>query len=102
MSPPRRALVSITSATAPLHFGNPTGMFISEAVHPFEVFRAAGFEVDIVSEKGTYTLDWLSQQPDFYSAKDRATFEDEGGEFRKKLDLLLTPDKVDAADVRLF
>jgi putative intracellular protease/amidase len=82
----RRAIIAITSATAPLHDGNPTGLFISEALHPFQVFKKAGFEVDLVSEKGTYVPDWLSLQPDFLSGEDKKQWEDESGEFRKKLD----------------
>jgi putative intracellular protease/amidase len=86
MTLPRRAVISITSATATLHGGNPTGLFISEALHPFQVFTAAGFEVDIVSEKGTYVADWLSLQPDFLGGEDKAQWEDVNSEFRKKLD----------------
>ena len=99
MSPPRRALICITSAVAPLHDGNPTGVFIEEALHPYNIFKAAGFEVEIVSEKGTYGVDWLSQQPDFYPSEDRKQFEDASSDFRKKLDAGLTPDKVDASKV---
>ena len=99
MSPPRRALISITSATATLHQGHPTGVFIGEALHPFNVFRAAGFEVDIASEKGTYAPDWLSLQQDFLAGDDMKEYEDTGSEFREKLDSGLTPDKVDADKV---
>lgn len=95
-------MISITSATAPLHDGHPTGMFICEALHPFNVFKANGIEVDIVSEKGTYTADWLSMQPTFYPDEDRNQFEDKQGEFRSKLDAGLTPDKVDASKVRFM
>ncbi|RGP76720.1 chaperone hsp31 [Fusarium longipes] len=66
MSLPRRALISITSASATLFDGKETtGLFISEALHPYNVLTAAGFQVDLASETGTYTPDWLSQQPDF-------------------------------------
>jgi putative intracellular protease/amidase len=34
-----------------------TDLFISEALHPYKVLRAAGFEVDLASETGTYTPD---------------------------------------------
>src|ERR1700761_4915792 len=102
MTPPRRALISITSATAPLHEGHPTGVFIVEALHPFKVFTAAGFEVDIASEKGTYTPDWLSLQDNFLTPEDRKQYEDTDGEFRKKLDSGLTPDKLDADKASIF
>ena len=32
--------------------GKPTGFFLSEATHPHEVFRAAGFEIEFLSPKG--------------------------------------------------
>jgi hypothetical protein len=61
MSPPRRALISITSASATLFYGKETtGLFISEALHPYKVLRAAGLEVNLALETGTYTPDWLS------------------------------------------
>jgi hypothetical protein len=73
MSIPRRALIAITSAHAELFEGggHTTGVFIGEALHPYNVFKAAGFKVDIVSEKGTWTEDWLSLQPGFLSSEER-------------------------------
>jgi D-lactate dehydratase len=100
MSPPRRAIIAITSATAPLHDGNPTGLFISEALHPFQVFTKAGFEVDLVSEKGTYVPDWLSLQPSFLAGDDKKEWEDESGEFRKKLDNMPDVTSIDGKQVR--
>ncbi|KAK9319251.1 hypothetical protein V1517DRAFT_333153 [Lipomyces orientalis] len=56
MTPPRRALISITSAHATLFQGKETtGVFISEAL-PYKVLTAAGFEVDLTSEMGTTVL----------------------------------------------
>ncbi|OQO14258.1 hypothetical protein B0A48_01134 [Cryoendolithus antarcticus] len=86
MSLPRRALIAVTSATAPLHHGKVSGLFISEALHPYNVFTAAGFEVIFTSEKGTYAVDWLSEQDDFLPADERKQWEDVNGEFRKQLD----------------
>jgi hypothetical protein len=40
--------------------GTKTGLFFTEALHPFEVLTQAGFEVDIATETGTYGLDDLS------------------------------------------
>jgi D-lactate dehydratase len=96
---PRRAVVAITSATAPLHEGNPTGLFIIEALHPFQVFKAAGFEVDFVSEKGTYVADWLSLQPSFLSGDDKEQWEDENGEFRQKVDNMPSVSSIDGKNV---
>lgn len=88
MSPPRRALIAVTSAHAELFEGggHTTGVFIGEALHPYNVFKAAGFEVDIASEKGTWTEDWLSLQPGFLSDDERKQYDDKGSAFRKELD----------------
>ncbi|KAK0654832.1 class I glutamine amidotransferase-like protein [Cercophora newfieldiana] len=77
MSPPRRAIITITSAHAPLFEGtHTTGAFVTEVLHPYKVLTAAGFDVDITSEKGTYTPDWLSLTPDFLSGDDLAIWND--------------------------
>jgi putative intracellular protease/amidase len=85
-----------------LHHGEETGLFISEALHPFNVFTKAGFEVDLVSETGKWFPDWLSLQPDFLPNDDRKQYEDENGDFRKKLNNLLTPKEVDASRYGIF
>ena len=103
MPPPRKALIAITSAHAPLYpDGQETGLFITEALHPFNVFRAAGFDVDLVSETGTYQPDWLSQQPDWLKDDDRTVWEDHRSQFRSKLDRILKPADVNADHYGLF
>ncbi|MCJ1455297.1 hypothetical protein MMC28_005651 [Mycoblastus sanguinarius] len=102
MSFPRRAVIAVTSATASLHDGNPTGLFISEALHPFQVLKEAGFEVDFVSEKGTYVPDWLSQQEAFLNGADKKQWEDINGEFRKKLDNMPNVHSINGKDYGLF
>jgi len=102
MSPPRRAIIAITSATAPLHDGKPTGLFIGEALHPFQVFRAAGYEVDLVSETGTYVADWLSLQPSFLAGEDKKQWEDLDGEFRQKLDHMPDVGSIDGKKYGIF
>ena len=62
-----------------------------EALHPFNVFKENGFEVDLVSETGTYQADWLSQQPDWLKDDDKKVWEDTKSEFRQKLDSGLKP-----------
>ena len=103
MSPPRRALIAITSASASLFQGKETtGLFISEALHPYDILVAAGFEVDLASENGTYTADWLSQTPDFLNGSDLATWNDVNSDFRKKLDNMPKASEVDASKYGVF
>ncbi|KZF26901.1 class I glutamine amidotransferase-like protein [Xylona heveae TC161] len=102
-APSRKALIAITSAHAPLYpDGKETGLFITEALHPFNVFRKAGFEVDLVSETGTYQPDWLSQQKDWLNDADRADWENHSGAFRSKLDRLFKPADINADEYGLF
>lgn len=99
MGLPRRGVIAITSATAPLHDGNPTGLFISEALHPYQVLTKAGFEVDLVSEKGTYVEDWLSLQESFLNGDDKKEYEDKNSDFRKKLDHMPPVGSIDGKKV---
>ncbi|KAH7138777.1 class I glutamine amidotransferase-like protein [Dendryphion nanum] len=82
---PRRVLIAITSASATLN-PHKTGVFIGEALHPYNVFIRAGFEVDIASETGSWSEDWLSLQPGFLTEEERKQYDDKGSEFRRKLD----------------
>jgi len=103
MSPPRCAIITVTSAHAPLFEGtHTTGAFVSEVLHPYKVLTAAGFDVDITSEKGTYTPDWLSLTPDFLNGSDLATWEDTNSEFRKKLDNHPKASEIDASKYGVF
>jgi putative intracellular protease/amidase len=103
MSPPRRALIAVTSAHAKLFQAKETtGLFISEALHPFKVFRDAGFEVDLSSETGTYVPDWLSQQPDFLNGETLAIWNDVNSEFRRKLDNMPKAAELDATKYGVF
>ncbi|ERS99013.1 hypothetical protein HMPREF1624_04208 [Sporothrix schenckii ATCC 58251] len=99
---PRRALIAVTSAHAPLMNGETTGLFVGEALHPFNVLTAAGFEVDLASETGTYTPDWLSLQPDFLSGDDLKAWQDETSAFRQKLDNMPKAADLDASRYGLF
>lgn len=103
MSPARRVLISVTSASATLFQGKETtGLFISEALHPFKVLSAAGFEVDLSSETGKYTPDWLSLQPDFLNGEDLEIWNDVNSDFRKKLDNMTKASEIDGSVYGVF
>ncbi|KAL6895111.1 class I glutamine amidotransferase-like protein [Trichoderma evansii] len=100
---PKRAVIAVTSAKAPLFGDNETtGVFISEALHPFRIFREAGFEVDIVSETGKYTPDDLSLKPSFLGGSDKEIYEDPQSEFRQKLDNMPKPADLDSNSYGIF
>jgi putative intracellular protease/amidase len=101
--PARKALISITSASATLFDGKETtGLFIVEALHPYKALVAAGFEVDLASETGSYTADWLSQQPDFLNGEDLDIWNNVSSEFRKKLDNMPNASELDGSKYGLF
>jgi putative intracellular protease/amidase len=72
---PRKALISISSFHGAIYpGGHKTGLFYTEALHPFEVLTQAGFEVDLASETGKFGLDEISLTDPFLSGSDKAVF----------------------------
>jgi putative intracellular protease/amidase len=83
---PRKALISISSYYGVIYpDGTKTGLFYTEALHPYEVFTQAGFEVDLATETGTYGLDDLSLTDRFLAGDDKAVFENAEHPFNVKL-----------------
>lgn len=94
---PRKALISISSYHGVIYpDGTKTGLFYTEALHPFEVFTQAGFDVDLATETGTYGLDDLSLTDRFLAGDDKAVFENPDHPFNVKLNSRL----MKASDVR--
>lgn len=82
----RKALIAITSYNGVIYpDGTKTGLFFTEALHPFEVLTQAGFEVDLATETGTYGLDDLSLTSQFLSGDDKSVFENPKHPFNVKL-----------------
>lgn len=50
--PPKRVAIVLTNHGQLGDTGKPTGFYLSEATHPYEVFREAGYEIDFLSPKG--------------------------------------------------
>ena len=48
----KRILMAVTSHDKKGDAGGPTGAYVSEMAHPYAVFSAAGFTVDLVSTRG--------------------------------------------------
>jgi putative intracellular protease/amidase len=65
--------------------GARTGLFFTEALHPFEVLTQAGFEVDLASETGTYGLDDISKTIPFLSGSDQAILNNPKHPFNVKI-----------------
>ncbi|MDH6245433.1 DJ-1/PfpI family protein [Mycobacterium sp. OTB74] len=101
---PRKALISISSYHGVIYpDGTKTGLFYTEALHPFEVFTDAGFEVDLASETGTFGLDDLSLTDRFLAGDDKAVFDKPDHPFNVKLNSrLMKASDVKAAEYGLF
>src|SRR5262249_3139539 len=70
---PRKALIAVSSFNGAIYpGGGKTGVFFVEALHPYEVLTAAGFEVDLASETGTFGFDDISLTSPFLSGSERA------------------------------
>src|SRR5215469_17119809 len=83
---PRKALISISSFNGAIYpTGGKTGLFFTEALHPFEVLTEAGFEVDLASETGTFGFDDVSLTDPFLSGSDKAIFHSPKHPFMIKL-----------------
>jgi putative intracellular protease/amidase len=83
---PRRALISISSFNGAIYpGGHKTGLFYTEALHPFEVLTQAGFAVDLASETGKFGLDEVSLTDPFLSGSDKAIFKNPKHAFNVQL-----------------
>ncbi|KAI9292128.1 class I glutamine amidotransferase-like protein [Neoconidiobolus thromboides FSU 785] len=83
---PRKAIIAITSCNIELYEdGGKTGLFYTEALHPYEELVKAGFEVDLASETGTYGMDEHSLDKDFLSGDDLKIYNDPNHSFNVKL-----------------
>ncbi|KAJ2753326.1 plasma membrane heat shock protein [Coemansia aciculifera] len=105
MSPqvPKRALLAITSYFGPFYpNGDPTGLFYTEALHPYNVLTAAGFQVDLASETGTYGIDPHSIDKMFMSQEDTAIYNDQASDFNLKLKAIHKAADLNPADYGLF
>jgi putative intracellular protease/amidase len=86
----RKALIAISSYNGVIYpDGTKTGLFFTEALHPFEVLTQAGFDVDLATETGTYGLDDLSLTSQFLAGDDKAVFENPKHPFSVKLNTQL-------------
>lgn len=82
----RKALIAISSFEGAIYpGGHKTGLFYTEALHPFEVLSDAGFEVDLASETGTCGLDYNSLQLPFLAGSDKAVYNSTDHPFQVKL-----------------
>ncbi|KAJ1664319.1 plasma membrane heat shock protein [Coemansia sp. RSA 1813] len=100
---PKRVLLSITSYNGPFYpNGDNTGLFYTEALHPYQAFKEAGFEVVLASETGTYGLDPHSIDKAFMSDADFSTYNDKSSDFSQALANIRKASDLNPEDFGLF
>ena len=81
-----KALIAISSFTGAIFpDGSKTGLFFTEAWHPYAVLTAAGFEVEFASETGSFGFDEVSLTPPFLAGSDRLVHDNDNHPFMVKL-----------------
>lgn len=99
----KKVLLALTSYNGDFYEdGAKTGVFVVEAMHPFNLFTEKGFEVEFVSETGKYGWDEHSLIPDFLSGKDKEDFDNENSSFHKALKNVKAAKDVKASDYDIF
>lgn len=79
---PRKALIAVSSYNEPFYpDGSKTGLFYTEALHPYQALVKAGFEVDLASETGTYGIDEHSTEKQFLTDQDEKIYQDSNHPF---------------------
>lgn len=100
---PKKVLLALTSYNDVFYGdGAKTGVFVVEALHPFNTFRKEGFEVDFVSETGKFGWDEHSLAKDFLNGQDETDFKNKDSDFNKTLAKIKTPKEVNADDYQIF
>lgn len=98
-----KVLLAFTSYNGPFYDdGAKTGLFITEALHPFEYFRSQGIDVDIVSETGTFGYDEHSLSPDFLQGDDLAIYNNAHSEFNLAVKKIKKASDVDPTEYNIF
>lgn len=103
MSPPKKVLLAVTSYNGVFYDdGQKTGLFVVEALHPYDIFKENGYQVDFVSETGTFGFDEHSLVPDFLSGKDLEVYKDPKSEFNQNLKKMKKAADVKAEEYDIF
>ncbi|MCJ1470329.1 hypothetical protein MMC07_008974 [Pseudocyphellaria aurata] len=84
--------------------GKKTGLYWSEALHPYNVFAENSFEVDVVSEDPShFGYDEHSVSEEVLDPESKEAWHDSSNPLRRKLETtLLDASKVDASQVPAF
>lgn len=98
-----KALLAVTSYNDVFYDdGKRTGVYVVEALHPYNVLIKNGFEVDFVSDNGSYGWDEHSVGADALNGEDKEIFDDKNSGFIKGINSAKKASEVNAADYDVF
>lgn len=96
-------LIAITSYNEAFYpDGAKTGLFLTEALHPFEAFRAVGYEVVFASETGEWGFDEHSIVEPFLTGDDWTVYNDKHSEFMQSLKNVKKASELNSKDFDIF
>ncbi|CUM53529.1 unnamed protein product [Debaryomyces tyrocola] len=97
-----KALIAVTSYNDVFYDdGAKTGLFVSEALHPFLVFKEHNYDVEFVSETGTVGYDEHSLSPDFLNGKDAEVFNDKNSDFNISISKIKKASDINGDDYKI-
>jgi putative intracellular protease/amidase len=103
MALPRKVLLCVSSYNEKFYpDGAKTGLYYSEALHPYDEFAKAGFEIDLVSETGRCGLDEHSIAEGGLTPQDKKEFDDVTHPLNIKLKNIKKASQVNASEYGLF
>ena len=98
-----KALIAVTSYNEVFYDdGAKTGLFVSEALHPFLVFKEHNYDVEFVSETGTVGYDEHSLSPDFLNGKDAEIFNDKNSDFNASISKIKKASDINGDDFEII
>ncbi|EGV60949.1 plasma membrane heat shock protein [Yamadazyma tenuis] len=96
-------LIALPSYHGPFfNDGTTTGTFAVEVIHPFEAFKAKGYDIDFASRTGSFGYDDHSLTEDFLKGDDKAILEDPNSEYNITLKKIKKASDVNPKDYDIF
>lgn len=103
MSSTTNVLIALTSYNEPFYAdGSLTGVFLVEALHPFNEYHSKGYNVQFVSETGSFGWDSHSLTETFLNGQDRKDHEDPQSSFNIALSQIKKPNEINGKDYDIF
>lgn len=98
-----KALITISSYNEAFYPGDgKTGLYVTEAIHPFNYFIEQGVEVQFASETGTFGIDAFSILPDYLNGQDKIDFENKESPFNLALNKVKKASDIVSSEYDIF